>query len=174
MSNTAIFAYIIMFIMISTGLLVLYGVTQPAFQNTVNAPYQCLVNSNPSASCAFPTWNPPTPSNVTTTLNQIPWWKCILSTPCVFAAVTGSIGGASTAQSIWNGFSIFGYGIGVFLQSVFVFFVKLEAGGLFLTGLITFLNDDSGVPFLGNIYLAFEIFLVIFGIALIKPGGSGQ
>src|SRR5690348_9335748 len=101
MANSSIFAFILMFIGISSGLLLLYSSTQPAFQNTISAPYQCVVNSYPANQCAFPVWNPPTPTNVTTALNQIPWYKCIFSTPCVFATVTGSVGGQSTAQSIW-------------------------------------------------------------------------
>ncbi len=174
MSNTMIFAYILMFIVITSGLLTLWGTTQPGFQNVINGPYQCLVNDTPATSCKFPTWHPPTPSNVTVALNQTPWWQCILSAPCVFSSVAGSVGGSSTAQSIWNGFSTLGYGIGIFMQTVFVFLVKLEAGGLLLTGLISFLNNNSGVPFAGNFFLAFSILLVIFGIALIKPGGHGQ
>jgi hypothetical protein len=174
MSNTTIFAFILFTIIITSGLLVLYGSTQPGFQSIVGGPYNCLVNNTPTNNCQFPTWNPPTPLNVTTALNQIPWYKCIFSVPCVAASVTGSVGGQSTAQSIWNGFSIFGYGIGVFMLTIWVGLVKLEAGASFLTGLVSFLNNDSGVPFLGNFYLAFEVLLVIFGIALIKPGGSGQ
>jgi len=164
-----------MFIMVTFGLITLYGVSSQSlsFTSTINGPYQCLINNQPETSCAFPTWNPPTPTNVTVALSQTPWWKCIFSTPCVFASVTGSVGGQSSAQAIWNGFSTLGYGIGVFMQTVFVFLVKVESAGLLLTGLISFLNNDLGVPFLGFIFLGFGVLLVIFGVAIIKPGGHG-
>lgn len=174
MSNSHVFAYLVMFILPMFGLLTLYGVTNAGFDTALNAPYQCLVNDYPNSSCHFPSWNPPTPTNVTATLNQTPWWKCIFSLPCVAASVSGSVGGQSTAQSIWNGFSVFGYGISVFLQDVLVFFVKMGNTVLLLASLTTFLNStSSGVPFLGFIFGGFIILLVVFAAAIIKPGGHG-
>lgn len=175
MSNTAIIAYIIIFVSIEFGFLTLFGSTQPGFQSAINAPYQCLVNNYPASNCAWVQWNPPTPTNVTAVLNSTPWYKCIFSTPCVFAAVTGSVGGQSSAQAIWNGFSIFGYGISAFIQDVYVFFTKVGNSGLLLSAFITFLNTaNSGVPFLGNIMLGFTVLVIIFIAAVIKPGGHGS
>jgi hypothetical protein len=173
MSNTATFAYLIMFIFTFIGLLTLFGITQPGFQQAIQTPSQCLINDNPPEKCSFPSWNPPIPANITTTQNQVPWYQCIISTVCIVRSVTGVIGG-STGQAIWNGMSEIAYGLSLIPQSIFVFFNKLGSLIFLLNGINQFLNSDLGVPFVGYIFFGFAILLVVFGGAMLKPGGHGQ
>lgn len=173
MANTQIFAYLIMFVVIFSGILTLYGSSQPGFSNAINAPNQCLINNVPPDTCSYPVWNPPTPTNVTVLKGQVPWYLCILNVPCVIGSVVG-ISSPSTAQSIWNGMSELAYAVGLVPQYAFVFFNKIGAGIFLIGGIASFLNQDQGVPFLGYLFTAFLILIGVFLVAMVKPGGHGN
>lgn len=173
MSTTSAYIFLSVFTFMFLGLSVLFGTTQPGFQNAINAPDQCLFNNNPAPTCSFPTWNPPRPNNITTTVNQVPWWQCLLSVPCVVQSVAGSTGVSSTAQQVWNGLSIIGYAIGLIPVYTFVFFNKLYNSLLLVNTMISLINTDYGVPFLSYFFFAFTFIWLFIGVAIFKPGGHG-
>jgi len=172
MANSQTFAYLIIFTFVFIGLSTAYGVTQPKFNSAIYAPTQCLFNNNPTGSCSFPVWNPPQPSNVTAVAKSTPWYQCIFSTACVIATVTGTSVG-TTGQAIWNGMSEIAYGISLFPIYAFVFFNKIFQVLVLMNAIFSVMNNDYGVPFLSYIFFAFTTLTIVYGIAVLKPGGHG-
>ena len=174
MSVTSAYIYLSVFTFTFLGLSVLFGTTQPGFQNIINVPQQCLFNNNPTATCSFPVWNPPQPTGISFNSSQVPWYQCILSVPCVVQTVTGGTGVSSTAQQIWNGLSEIGYAIGLFPVYAYVFFNKIYEAILLVNAMTSLINTDYGVPFLSYIFFTFAFIWIFLGMAIFKPGGHGS
>jgi len=168
-----IFLFLTMFLLISSGLIIAVGVSVPTIASQIQGPVNCDVQGVPQATCTFPQYLPPTPTNVTVALNQIPWWQCIFSLPCVAASVTGAVGGQTTAQSVWNGFSQIAYGFGYFGQFTFVFFNKAIQAFFLILAITSIMSTDFNIPFIQYIFLGFVVFYIMYGISMLKPGGSG-
>jgi len=164
-----------MFLIISSGLIVAIGVSVPTISTQIQGPVNCDVNGIPQATCTYPQYLPPTPTNVTVALNETPWWRCIFSLPCVAASVTGAVtGSTTTAQSVWNGFSQIAYGIEYFGNFMYVFFNKLIQAFFLILAITSIMSTDFNIPFLQYIFLSFIIFYIMYGISMLKPGGSGM
>jgi hypothetical protein len=171
--SSQLFLFLTMFLIVSSGLIILVGVSVPSIAQQIQGPINCDAQGIPVATCTFPQYQPPTPTNVTVALNQTPWWSCIFSLPCVAASVSGAVGGQTTAQSVWNGFSQVAYGMGYFGQFTFVFFNKALQAFFLILAITTLMSTDFGIPFLSYIFLGFVIFYIMYGISMLKPGGSG-
>jgi len=173
--SSQIFFVLTMFLVISSGLIISVGLTVPSIASQIQGPVNCEVNGIPQATCTFPQYLPPTPTNVTVALNQTPWWKCIFSLPCVAASVTGAVtGSTSTAQSVWNGFSQVAYGMEYFGNFLYVFFNKVIQAFFLMNAIMSLMQTDFNIPFLQYIFLTFIIFYIMYGISMLKPGGSGM
>jgi hypothetical protein len=169
-----IFLFLTMFLIISSGLIVAVGVSVPTIATQIQGPVNCDVQGIPQATCTYPQYIPPTPTNVTVALSETPWWKCIFSLACVAASVTGAVtGSTTTAQSVWNGFSQIAYGIEYFGNFAYVFFNKLIQAFFLILAITSIMSTDFNIPFLQYIFLSFIIFYIMYGISMLKPGGSG-
>jgi hypothetical protein len=153
--------------------LIQFGTSVPSIASQIQGPVNCDINNIPVTTCSFPTYNPPVPTNVTTIVNQTPWWKCILSVPCVLLSVTGSVGGSTTAQSLWNGLSELTYAFGYYGVFAYVFFNKAIQGIFLVYGITSVMSTDYGIPLLQYIWLSFFVFYIMYAISMLKPGGSG-
>jgi hypothetical protein len=163
-----------MFLVLFSGVIVQYGIATPAIANQLQGPVNCDVNNVPVATCQFPQYNPPTPTNVTQILSQTPWWKCMFSVPCVIASVTGSVGGSSSAQSIWNGMSEIAYALGYYATFAYIFFNKLVQGVFLVNGITQIMSQNFGIPFLQYFWIGLIVFYIMYGMSMLKPGGSGM
>lgn len=167
-----IFLVLTLFLSLFSGFLIQFGLATPAIASQIQGPINCDINNSPALTCQFPQFRPPTPTNITSSGNSLPWYLCILSTPCVIQVVTGSVGLSSTAQAIWNGLSEIAYGIEYFSVFAYVFFNKLIQGILLLYGITQIMSTDFGILGLQYIFTAFIIFYIVMGISLLKPAGS--
>ncbi len=172
--SSILFFILTMFLVLSSGVLIQFGTSVPSIANQLTGPINCDINNIPTTTCQFAQYNPPTPTNVTQALSQTPWWKCIFSVPCVVASVTGSVGGQSAAQSIWNGMSEIAYALGYYATFAYVFFNKLVQAIFLIFGITQIMSTDYGIPFLQYFWLSFFIFYIMYGISMLKPGGSGM
>ena len=176
-----LFFILTMFLILFGGLLIQYGVSTPSIANQLQAPINCVINNVPVTSCSFPQYNPPTPTNVTAPVTQngqaVPWWQCLISTYCVVKSVIGSVGQATgttgTAQAIWNGMSELAYSMGYFMTFIYVFIIKLVSGIFLLNGITQIMSQDFGIPFLQYFWIGIIVFYIMYGISMLKPGGSG-
>jgi hypothetical protein len=166
-----------LFLVLFSGVLVQYGVATPSIANQLVGPVNCDVNNAPVATCQFPQYNPPIPTNVTTPTPSIAWWQCLVSTLCVIKTVIGSVGQATgttgTAQSIWNGLSEIAYSLGYFMTFIYVFFNKLIQGIFLVNGITQIMSQNFSIPILQYFWIGLIVFYIMYGMSMLKPGGSG-
>jgi len=179
-----IFFVLTMFLILSSGVIISFGTSVPSIANQLQGPINCDINGIPAATCTFPQYNPPTPTNVTGPVTQngqpvqIPWWQCLFSLACVVRSAVGTVGQATgttgLAQQVWNGFSEVAYGLGYFGTFSFVFFNKLIQAIFLIFGITNIMSTDYSIPFLQYFWLGFFIFYILYGVSMLKPGGSGM
>jgi hypothetical protein len=171
--SSIMFFILTMFLILSSGVLIMFGTSVPSIASQLQGPIDCDINNIPQTTCQFAQYNPPTPANVTVVLNQTPWWKCIFSVPCVIASTVGTVAGSSNAQAIWNGMSEIAYAMGYYATFAYVFFNKAVQAIFLIYGITTLMSTDYGIPLLQYFWLAFFVFYIMYGLSMLKPGGSG-
>lgn len=180
MSGT-IFFVLTLFALLFSGVLVEYGLSVPSVVNSLQGPISCDVNNIPTTTCSFPVWNPPPLTGVNNTSTatgkpSIPWWQCVLYIQVCIASSTSTVTNAATSAgtAIWNGLQLIAYSIGWFAVATVVFFNKTLQGILLIYGITQiFTFTDFRIPLLSYFFIAFVIFYIMYGISMLKPGGSG-
>lgn len=161
-----------MFLVLSNGLIALYGLQVASISNQLQGPINCDINNIPQSVCQFPQYSPPAPSNVTTTgtSKAAPFPQCLLVLPTCFTGAVSSI--TNTGNAIWNGMQQVAYALGYISILTFIFFNKLVQGIFLVYGITQLMGTDFGIPGLQYVWVGLLIFYVVFGITLLKPGGS--
>ena len=172
----AIFLTLTMFLVLFSGLLVSYGLATPSIVSAVQGPINCDVNQVPTQTCAFPAWRPPNIGNVTTTQSgtsqSLPWYLCWTYLPSCWAGAVTTI--SNVGNAIWNGLQLIAYAMGWFAIATFVFFNKLVQAILLIFGITQVMTQTGGfIVFLPYFFLSYLIFYIMYGISMLKPGGSG-
>lgn len=169
--SIVIFFTLTMFLVLSSGLIAMYGLSVPSIANQLTGPINCDINNLPQSTCQFPLYSPPTPSNVTVSSSKAaPFPACLLIFVTCFNGATSTI--TNTGNAIWNGLIQIAYAGSFISILTFIFFNKLVQGIFLVFGITQLMSSDFGIPFLSSIWLALLIFYVVYGITLIKPGGS--
>lgn len=173
-----IFFTLTMFLVLSSGMIAIYGSSVPSIASQLQGPINCDINNYPSGTCSFPPYAPPTPSNITVVVSAVNSWPtCVyvgfatLNPLQCSSAVSGTI--TNVGQSIWNGLVQVAYIGFYFSEFAFVFFNKLLQGIFLVYGITQLMSSDFSIPFLQYIWLAFLIFYIMYGLSMLKPGGSG-
>lgn len=178
--SAVIFFTLTMFLILSSGLISLYGLSVPSISNQLQGPINCDINNLPQGTCAFPLYAPPKPTNTTNPPSSVidSWPNCIyvgfatLNPFACASAVSGTV--SNVGQAIWNGLVQVSY-VGFYVSELaFIFLNKLVQAIFLVFGITQLMSSDFSIPFLQFIWLGFFVFYIMYGISMIKPGGSGM
>jgi hypothetical protein len=169
----AIFFVMTMFLLTFSGMIVQYGISNTSVATQLQTPINCVINNLPISTCAFPTYSPPTVSNATTTSSSkaVSFPECLLYIPSCFNGAVSTI--TNVGSAIWNGLQQVAYALAFANISVFIFFNKMLQTAFLFAGILGIINQGYGIPFITYFFLGFFIFYIMYGISMLKPGGSG-
>jgi len=171
MANASTFTTLTLFNLMLFGMLLAFGQSIPQFQAIIAGPVNCINDNNPK--CQFPQFSPPRFNSTTTktTSGSVPFPQCLITFGLCSQAIVQTVSDVATAT--WDGFAFLGYALSYLGILAYAFLLKVYSGFqiIFLTG--NTLGGDFGVPFFGNIVIAFFIINAIFGITLIRGNPSG-
>ena len=102
----------------------------------------------------------------------LPWYLCWTYLPSCWAGAVTTI--SNVGNAIWNGLQLIAYSMGWFAIATFVFFNKLVQGILLIFSITQIMSQTGGfITFLPYFFLSYLIFYIMYGISMLKPGGSG-
>jgi hypothetical protein len=162
-----------MFLVLSSGVLIMFGVSVPSIANQIQGPVNCELNNIPTATCSYPIYSPPKVGNATITgpTSAAPFPACLLFIPSCFNGAISTI--TNTGAAIWNGLQQVAYAMAYYGIFAYVFFNKIVQGIFLIFGITSIMSTDYGIPLLQYFWLAFFVFYIMYGLSMLKPGGSG-